>query len=260
MRILFIYIMVAIVLLTGCTKPVAPKDDPIVIVEPTEIEVSNETLTQEEQDNILKEFYNKLNNKISEEEIIKYLDENISKLDSVKVDDIIIELDEHLRLYNQNFESNVNTLMKYYEYSTDEIKSYLEVLDKEAKKMFTDGEEIKIELKELLDRAILAENHLKKYPEGKTQKRVQELYSAYIEGAIIGTGNQFIYAEDSSSTVKKEVLDTYKSFVEINKDSNVTKIISNYLEVLSLDNNDMNGENTLKFYENISNIINENIK
>lgn len=258
MRILYIYILVAIVLLTGCTKPAAPKDDPIVIVEPTEIEVSNETLTQEEQDNILREFYNKLKNKISEEEIIKYLDENISKLDSSKVDDIVIELDEHLRLYNQNLESTVNTLMKYYDYTTEEIKSYLEVLDKEAKKLFTDGEDIKIELNELLDRAILAENHLKKYPEGKTKKRVQELYSVYIEGAIIGSGNQFIYAEDSRSTIKKEVLDTYNNFVEAYKDSNVTKILSNYLTVLSLDNNDMNGENTLKFYENLSNIIKEN--
>lgn len=258
MRILYIYIVVAIVLLTGCTKPAAPKDDPIVIVEPTEIEVSNETLTQEEQYSILKEYYQMLNEKNNEEEIINYLNENINKLDTKETENIVLELDEYLRLNNSDLADTVNTLMKYNDYTTDEIKSYLEVLDKEAKKMFTDGEEIKIELKELLDRAILAENHLKKYPEGKTKKRVHELYSAYIEGAIIGSGNQFIYAEDSSSTIEKEVLNTYKSFVETNKDSNITKIISNYLEELSLDNNDMNGENSLKFYENLSNIIKEN--
>ena len=200
-----------------------------------------------------------LNTENNEEEIINYLNENISKLDIKETENIVLELDEYLRLNNSDLADTVNTLMKYYEYTTDEIKSYLDILDKEAKEMFTDGEEIKIELKELLDRAILAEKHLKKYPEGKTKKRVQELYSAYIEGAIIGSGNQFIYAEDSSSTIKKEVLDTYNNFVEKYKDSTVTKIISNYLEALSLDNNDMNGENSLKLYEDLSNIIKENI-
>lgn len=250
----YLVLLIIVLTLSGCTKPVTTTEAPAPVEEPIEV-----TLTIEEQQEVLKEYYNLLKENKTSEELVIYIDKNVEMLDPEIVDDIVISLEESLQSSNSSIRELSSILMKYHDYASDEIKSYVEIINREGQMMFSDGESIKIELKELLERAIASEEHIKNYPDGRKNSRIVEFYSAYIVGAIEGVGNQYIYANEGSSTIKQAVLDEYNEVIENNKESSTSKILQLYLEALTKDNNDMNGRNTLEFYQYLNNLIIDNI-
>jgi folate-dependent tRNA-U54 methylase TrmFO/GidA len=86
------------------------------------------------------------------------------------------------------------------------------------------------------------------------------MYENYIYGAILGSGNQYIYANESSSIIKDEVLKVYNEIIDKDNGTYTAKILTQYVDELSKDNGDLNGQNTLYFYENIHEIIHLNSK
>lgn len=255
-RIKFILLLAILSLLVGCK---APRVEPITSVEEPKIIEKTEDdkiLSLEEQEVIIKEYYELL--KSGSDNIITFIDEGMSKLDKINVDNIIISLEDHLKLNNPSISEISSKLNKYYNYSTDEIKSYLDILSVEGQMMFTDGEDIKVSLDELLERARNAETHLKEYSGGLTYNKVYDLYENYIIGAILGSGNQFVYAKEGYSTIREDVLNKYKNYIENYKNSAISDILSQYLDELELDEMDMNGVNVLKFYDDIRDIIKYN--
>lgn len=254
----YLFLLIIIFLLGGCSKTALPEEVPNDESITKEDQESVEKLSKEEQQDILKQYYNVLNSPTNYEEIKNFIDSNVERLDTEIVDEMIIGLEDFLRLSSSSFKDISTSLMRYYDYSSDEIKSYLNILNKEGIMIFSDGEVINIDLEELLSRVIAAEDHLKIFPNGKTSKNTYELYQAYIVGAIEGTGNQYIYAKSGGSTIREEVIESYNNVITNNKGGSTSKILAKYLEVLALDNNDMNGENILRFYEDLPRIIEEN--
>lgn len=176
------------------------------------------------------------------------------------MDEIVLSLEDHLILTNPSIKVLSETLTKYKDYSSDEVKSYLDILNTEGQMIFTDGESMIVSLDELIKRGINAENHLIRYPEGKTVNKVRGFYSAYIYAAIQGAGNQYIYGEESSSKISEDVLNQYRDLIESNPDFNMSKVFLEYLDTLALDEYDLNGENVIKFYEDLEGIIENNSK
>ena len=254
----YVIMIIMAILLSGCTKStttdeISPEDIVPEVVEP-EDETQKE-LTIEEKKDVLSGYYSLLNQNKELEEITTYLDNNIEKVDEDIVDDIVLSLEEYVRNIAPSMKTISDTLMKYYDYVSEEVKSYLDIINREGQNVYTDGEMMKVDLNELIERALMTEKHLYKYAGGKTIVRINDFYEGYITGIIIGTGNQYIYAEEGSSKIKDEVLNTYKHFIESNEDSNITEILKQYLEKLSMDDYDMNGENVLKFYDDLPSII-----
>lgn len=255
----YIFIIIALLLLGGCAKEVIePVEEVVETNQPQPI--IEEILTREEQTAVLKDYYGMLSSKSNNEEILKLIDENASRLDEDIMDEIIVSLEDHLILINPSIKVLSETLIKYKDYSSDEVKSYLDILSREGQMIFTDGESMVVPLDELIKRGTNAENHLRLYPQGKTTNKVKSYYSAYIYAAIQGVGNQYIYAEEGSSKISDNVLYQYRQIIEKNPDFNISKIFQEYLDTLALDEYDLNGENVIKFYEDLEGIIQDNSK
>lgn len=255
----YIFLLIALVLLTGCKNEVAePVEEEVVKTE--EPQIVEVVLTREEQREILKNYYSMLSSKSSTEDIIKLIDENVSKLDADIVDEIVLSLEDHLVISNPSIKELSETLLKYKDYSSAEIQSYLDILNVEGKKMFSDGETSVIALNELTTRGLEAEAHLRNFPDGKTFNKVKTYFSAYIYAAIQGVGNPYIYAEDGSSIISEDVMEVYERIIEYNPDFNMSKIFQKYLDTLALDGNDINGQNVVAFYEDLIRIIDNNGK
>lgn len=248
MRLYYI-LLIILVVLTGCSKP---KEQLVnEIVEEDQELSKEEKLSEEEQKEIMKEFYKILSEAKNKENLIGYIEDNFEKLDSEFVDELVLSLEEYLDIVDISISEKIEILTKYYDYSTDELKSYLDILKTEGQNMFTDGEGLKVELNEILDRALISERHLKMYHGGKTVDRIKNYYIAYITGSIVGTGNQYIYGEEGSSKIRQDVIDIYNSVIEKNKESHTSEILELYIDNLNKDNNDLNGENVLKFYDEL---------
>lgn len=255
----YIFIIIALLLLGGCAKEVIePVEEVVETNQPQPI--IEEILTREEQTAVLKDYYGMLSSKSNNEEILKLIDENASRLDEDIMDEIIVSLEDHLILINPSIKVLSETLIKYKDYSSDEVKSYLDILSREGQMIFTDGESMVVPLDELIKRGTNAENHLRLYPQGKTTNKVKSYYSAYIYASIQGVGNQYIYAEEGSSKISDNVLYQYRQIIEKNPDFNISKIFQEYLDTLALDEYDLNGENVIKFYEDLEGIIQDNSK
>lgn len=247
----YIFLIIGIILLGGCSEEaVEPVEEDVIEAEGSQALVE-ERLTREEQTQVLKDYYGMISSNSSNEDIIKLVDENISKLDKDIVDEIVLSLEDHLSLSNKSIKYLSETLVKYKEYASEEIKSYLDILKREGEMVFTDGESMVVDLKDLIERGIKAENHLRTYPDGKTMNKVKNYYSAYIYAAIQGVGNQYIYAGEGTSKVREDVLNQYKEVVEDYPEFNIGKIFQLYIDTLALDKDDLNGESVLKFYEDL---------
>lgn len=131
-----------------------------------------------------------------------------------------------------------------------EVSDYLEIMDVETKNRFTYGEVIEISLNELLERIIKAENYLVSNKDSRSSNKIYELYTDYINGAILATGNLYVLANEGTSIIKDEILDDYKSFINNNKDSRTADFLQEYINVLEDNNNEMDGPEVLEFYDN----------
>lgn len=256
----YIFLLIGVLLLGGCTKEaVEPVEEEILETEKPQ-PIVEESLSREEQTEILKDYYSKLSSNTANEVIIDFVDEYSSNLDQDIMDEIVLSLEDHLILTNPSIKSLSETLVKYKDYSSEELKSYLDILDTEGQMIFSDGETMVISLDDLINRGTNAEIHLRTYPQGKTMNKVKNYYSAYIYSAIQGVGNQYIYAEEGTSKISEGVLNQYRQVIAKDPEFNISKIFQEYIDTLVLDEYDLNGNNVIKFYEDLEAIIEYNSK
>lgn len=253
----YLILLTIIILLGGCTKPVTSPEVEKEVPNSNE-EIVEDKLSTEEQQEVLKAYYNLLKIKGNEDGIKSFLEKNIDKLDQKIVDAVIISLEDYLMASDYSIDELSTILMKFYDKASGEIQYYLDIINREVQMPFTDGEGIKIELNELLDRLVQAEEYLRNFPESSRKDKIFDYYQAYIIGSITGAGNQYIYAEDGSSTIKQAIINQYNKIIDNYQDFSSAKILKQYIDTLAMDNNDLNGESTLKFYEDIEMIIKDN--
>lgn len=96
---------------------------------------------------------------------------------------------------------------------------------------------INMTLSEMLERALLFEQHLAKYPDDTSTDAAARLYEEIATNAISGGYNKtegitHYYKGETNDVVDRESLQYYQQFAEANKDSNLGKIVSEYVNVL----------------------------
>lgn len=110
-------------------------------------------------------------------------------------------------------------------------KPSMAMSDKENRKV------INMTLTEMLERALMFENHLKKYPNDVTTEAAARLYEEIATNAISGgydkaQGIAHYYKGDKDDVINKEALQYYQKFVDANKDSNLAGIVKEYIDLL----------------------------
>lgn len=97
--------------------------------------------------------------------------------------------------------------------------------------------EINMTLSEMLERARLFEQHLEKYPNEVSSDAAARLYEEIATNAISGGYNRtegvdHYYRGESNDVIDQKALQYYQQFVEANPDSNLAKVVSEYINVL----------------------------
>lgn len=255
--VLMVLLISMIFTLIGCKSN---EEEDKVTINPSEIkdkvqDVVDSLLPKEEQDSVMNRYYKLLTENMSVDDISNFVDKNIKGLDKENIETMIVSLEEYLSNKDSSVDQDYSLLYKYKDYVSDEMESYLNVVEREASGIFTDGEKLNVDITEIMNRAIEAEKHLDKFPKGKIFNKIYDLYSGYIKGALLGAGNPYIFAEDGSTIIKEEYVDKYKSIIESNKDSKTTEILSQYVELLEKENQDLNSIQVNEFYDKLDILI-----
>jgi hypothetical protein len=257
MKKIALLVLAATLFISGCSKlPQEIKDSvDTEKLEEAALDLVIKKLEEQEQIKILKDYYVYIQQRASEDKILNFLKENIEGLDEKRVDEMLIELENLLIVKGYDTKGVLEKISPYIQYASDELKSYFRLWENEVEDQTTDGEASIKPVGEIFDRALDAESHIKKFPEGKTRDKIEELYSTYIKLGIQGLGNQYIYAEDGSSKLSESILKIYNEVIADNPDSWTAKIIQSYKDELDKDSLDLNGPNANYYYENIESTI-----
>lgn len=138
------------------------------------------------------------------------------------------------------------------QYMPEDMVAFMDLmkLEHETPSMAMSDEEnrkvINMTLSEMLERALLFEKHLEKYPNHVTTDAASRLYEEIATNAISGgynsaEGIKHYYHGDTEDVVDKEALQYYQKFAEANPDSNLGKIVKDYITVLESNQFQING-------------------
>ncbi|GFI24170.1 hypothetical protein IMSAGC011_02966 [Lachnospiraceae bacterium] len=102
-------------------------------------------------------------------------------------------------------------------------------------------------LPEMLERARLFEQHLERFPNGVSSEAAARMYEEIATNAISGgydksAGVQHYYKENTNDTIRKDVLEYYQQFADAHPDSNLGKIVKEYINVLQTNGFKINDE------------------
>lgn len=138
---------------------------------------------------------------------------------------------------------NQQTQVQLAEPSADEAASfaYLAGLEAESPSLVVtaDGSKaIKLTLSEMLERALLFEQHLMKYPNGATAPVASAFYVEIAANSITGGYNKAAgianyYSGDTADVVDRQALPYYQQFAAGNPDSNLGKVVQEYVSLLN---------------------------
>lgn len=254
---ILVLIAVLAVSLTAC---IPKQDNAIKELETEEIgedikEEESEKLNQEEQLEILKRYYEAIENNDPENQIINNVKENITRLDEEKADEMIIQLENYLYSRAYDAKEVIEMLEPFLENSSREFKSYFNIWKRETENETTDGEGLNISAEEIIERALEIEKYWQQYPESVLKVKLDDLYKVYMRLSLKGLDNPYIFAKEGESSLDPDLLEMYQDKIDKNPDTRTARILSQYLEELEKDSYDLNGENVNYFYDNTDAII-----
>lgn len=147
------------------------------------------------------------------------------------------------------------------QYMPEDMIAFMELmrLEGDTPSMAMSNEEnrkvINMTLSEMLERALLFEQHLAKYPNDTSSDAAARLYEEIATNAISGgynrtEGIEHYYKGETNDVVDREALQYYQQFAEANKDSNLGRIVAEYINVLQ--SNDFKINDTMEeFYRGL---------
>lgn len=266
MRRMLIFLLIFTFVLSGCNMfPQEIKDsvDSDKLKEAVDTEklkdavvgILVDKLEEQEQIKVLKEYYEYIQQRASEDKILSFLRENIQGLDENRVDEMLIQLENHLSVKGYDTKGILEKVSPFLQYASEELKNYFRLWDNEVRDQTTDGESSIKPVEEILKRALDAEDHIRRFPEGNTRDRIEELYRTYVRMGIEGLGNQYIYAEEGESKLSQEVQKVYERVIENDPGSWTSKVLEGYLGELNKDSMSLDGPNAEYFLDNLDGII-----
>ncbi len=120
---------------------------------------------------------------------------------------------------------------QYAEYLSDELKDYIALMATESDKVTMKDAAIVIELDDLANRLVMAENYVVKYGGSPRIERVKETYAGYLSNFLGGSNNTLIYDYETKE-IRQEIRDAYEKFSRENPDLVSTKAVRNWLTIL----------------------------
>ena len=114
----------------------------------------------------------------------------------------------------------------------------------------------------MLERARLFEQHLEKYPNSVSTDAAARMYEEIATNAISGgynreEGVEHYYKGESSDVIDQKALQYYQQFVQANPNSNLAKIVTEYINVLQSNDYKIN-DSMEEFYRGLHGRLNVN--
>lgn len=219
-----------------------------------EISDTQETQTQiDSADGMLStadEFDGILNESDNPSDVIDYINNNIGNAaenDVKKFLNGILNFGDDIR--NIDF----TRLDESKQYMPEDMIAFMELMKLEAdtpSMVMSDEENRKViglTLSEMLERALLFEQHLQKYPNEVSSEAAQRLYEEIATNAISGgydktNGIEHYYKGESPDVVDNEALAYYQQFADANPDSNLGMLVKEYVALLQKNQFSINDE------------------
>lgn len=132
-------------------------------------------------------------------------------------------------------------LQIYDKFTSDEIRSYLEIFARDSDAPSTSDAHLNIMVDELAGRILMAEDHLTSYPEGQTFDTVYSAYEMYMYFYTVSMAYMGGFDVDSRD-LSQDLRDSYEGFVKENPESTSAAIIKDYLKVLEAHDYKINGD------------------
>ena len=187
------------------------------------------------------EFENMINDEnTNPNDIINYINTNIV---SAGVNDVEYFFRSLLGFGNDIRNIDFTGLEESRQYMPEDMIAFMDLMKLEADtpSMVMSNEEnrrvINMTLSEMLERALLFEQHLEKYPDNVTTDAAERLYMEIATHAITGgydktAGISHYYKGATEDVVDQESLQYYQQFAEANPDSNLGRIVAEYVTIL----------------------------
>lgn len=147
------------------------------------------------------------------------------------------------------------------QYMPEDMVAFMELmkLEKESPSMVMSNEEnrmtIGLTLSEMLERALLFEQHIEKYPNNVSTEAATTLYEEIATHAITGgydktTGVAHYYQGATADVVDEQALTYYQQFVDANPNTKLGQVVKEYITVLQENHFKLN-DNVENFYHSI---------
>lgn len=137
------------------------------------------------------------------------------------------------------------------QYMPEDVIAFMDLmrLEGDTPSMVMSDEEnrrvINMTLSEMLERARLFEQHLEKYPNEASSEAAARMYEEIATNAISGGYNKeegiaHYYKGEANNAIDQKALQYYQQFADANPDSNLGKIVREYIDVLQTNNFEIN--------------------
>lgn len=228
-------------MLSACGGNNEENKDPLTGQEQTsEATTEGASSTEQAEANMTDEFDNLLGQPNDANGVIDYINSNIVNAGDMEVDRYLTGL---LGYGNNIRDIDFTRLEESRQHMPEDMVAFMELmkLEKESPSMTMSNEEnrmtIGLTLSEMLERAVLFEQHIEKYPNNVSTEAASRLYEEIATHAITGgydktAGVSHYYQGESEDVVDQEALSYYQQFAEANPDSRLGQIVKEYVGLL----------------------------
>lgn len=250
------------ILVVGCGMG-NKTEDPLTGEEMTNEQITDEPVAME--DNVVeRDFDTVLGTATSPTEIIDYINTNI--VGAAETD--IRRFFEGLFNFGDNIRDiDFTALEQSRQHMPEDMIAFMDLmrLERDTPSMVMSDEadrmEIGMTLSEMLERALLFEEHIKKYPNHTSTQAATQLYEEILTAAISGgydkTNNiPHYYQGETADVVDEKSIEYYEQFADANPDTLTGEIVNEYIQVLK-DNKFALNDTVEEFYRNIATRVSE---
>lgn len=126
---------------------------------------------------------------------------------------------------------NYEGFKKYSPYASEDMKDYIDIMSVETNKVPAKDAALVIGWDEVISRALAQESFIEKYGSSKKLESIKELNKKYITFILYGLNNTPLFSYDTK-TMDSDAKKAYTEALEGNKDSELLKLLSRYMELL----------------------------
>lgn len=209
--------------------------------------------TGDETGDVMGDFRNMLSTSTNPEDLYSFYDTNAATRKPEELDEIIGGI---FGMVSPHSDVDFTRLSSQSDYMSDEMRNYVGFMSQDQESPFVDDEGIHASLDELLEHCYTLETHMDAYPNGVTYPYAYEKYGQLLNTAVTGgfseadgVSNNYV-SSDNENAVDDHAVTSYATFIEKYPDSKTAKILTEYMQLLTDNNKEMN-DDVKEFYRNV---------